>query len=63
MADPRDTPVPIEPLAGRYRLLAWLGSGSAGTVYRAEDIRVQRTVAVKVVPESSPSLTAPCGSS
>lgn len=56
MADTPTHPVPAEPLAGRYQLLAWLGSGAAGTVYRAEDIRVQRTVAVKVVPEGSPGM-------
>ncbi len=36
-------------LAGRYRLLAPIGTGASGRVYRAEDARLKRTVAVKVL--------------
>ena len=36
-------------LAGRYRLLAPIGSGSSGRVYLADDIRLRRRVAVKVL--------------
>src|SRR5713226_4169734 len=36
-------------LAGRYRLLAPLGAGASGRVYVAEDVRLRRRVAVKVL--------------
>jgi eukaryotic-like serine/threonine-protein kinase len=36
-------------LAGRYRLLAPIGTGASGRVYEAEDIRLRRRVAVKVL--------------
>ncbi len=36
-------------LAGRYRLLAPIGTGASGRVYLAEDTRLRRRVAVKVL--------------
>src|SRR5512132_2630162 len=44
-------PLPPATRLGPYELLAIIGAGGMGEVYRARDTRLGRDVAVKVLPE------------
>jgi serine/threonine protein kinase len=52
-ADPLDRPMSLSPGSrlGLYDVLALIGIGGMGEVYRARDTRRERDVAVKVLPD------------
>ena len=47
----------LDQTLGPYQVLSFLGQGAMGQVYRARDPRLERDVAIKVMPEDFASGT------
>ena len=43
---------------GPYEIVSAVGAGGMGEVYRARDTRLDRTVAIKILPSADPGLKA-----
>ena len=51
-------PLPAGARLGPYEILAAIGAGGMGEVYRARDTRLDRIVAIKVLPEMRTAIKA-----
>src|SRR5256885_10505422 len=51
-------PLPAGTRLGPYEIVALRGAGGMGEVYRARDTRLDRTVAIKILPSADPELKA-----
>jgi serine/threonine-protein kinase len=51
-------PLPTGSRLGPYEILSPLGEGGFGEVYKARDSRLDRTVAIKILPSTDPDLKA-----
>lgn len=52
--NPTEDPEPEGSVIGEYRVLGKIGAGGGGQVYKAEHQRMERIVALKVLPKSTP---------
>ncbi len=50
-ANPRERLTPGDVLAGRFRIVDFVAAGGMGEVYKAEDLLLDRTVALKLLPK------------
>lgn len=51
MADEKINNLNVEDSLGHYRILKQIGAGGMGEVYLAEDTKLDRKVALKILPE------------